>query len=151
MCLLTHLQWPIICYYCWCSGQWWCIGKALTCVSAAPFLLLFICMFWHVFVYASRVLTLGKRTTRCMRICRLRQPIKQQVHPNGNLVMILKHIYPNGFRKIVSIMQPNMTTLTMRPQMKFVWLWNTRRHWILRTIVKKPQNWARLEKMQDAL
>jgi len=24
-CLLTVSQWPIICGYCWCSGQWWCI------------------------------------------------------------------------------------------------------------------------------
>ena len=37
MCLLTHLQWPKICDYCWCSGQWWCICKALTCFSAVPF------------------------------------------------------------------------------------------------------------------
>ena len=37
MCLLTASQWHIICGYCWCSGQWWCIRKALTCFSAAPF------------------------------------------------------------------------------------------------------------------
>ena len=29
-CVLTVSQWHIICGYCWCSGQWWCIPKAST-------------------------------------------------------------------------------------------------------------------------
>ena len=36
MCLLTASQWHIICGYCWCSGQWWCIQDVINYTLAAP-------------------------------------------------------------------------------------------------------------------